>query len=133
MIQLRTIDGTLNEYPYGEVVDTFVDALNFAKFVEGRLKDGADLGDALAIFPELPKLLEIYNDRKVFAMQFLDLTAEEAAAAVKEIAEKVNIDESSVMEKGVRSLGLAARAYRLYVNTRAEVEGIVADAKLIFA
>jgi len=132
-MKFLTINGGVEELPYGQVVDTFVDALRFSAFLEKRLEDGPGLDDVFALFPELPNLLDIWNGREVFAAQFLDLTTEEAQAAVKEIAEKVDVPTSEVMEKGLAALSIASKAYRIYRNTREDVESLIVDAKLLFS
>lgn len=122
----------VNELGFDEVVDTFSDAFEIAIFVEDRLKDGPGLDDFIAAFPQFPKLAEIYNDRKIFAAQMVDLTTEEAKEAVRAIAERVGVSESVVAQKGTLALAIAARIYKLYRDSREEAELIVRDIRNLF-
>jgi len=126
---VKTIDGTENELGFDEVVDTISDAIRFGSFIEERLSDGVGFDDAIALIPQYPVLQEMYDDRKLFAAELLDLTNEEASEAVKEIAAKVGEDEGFVREKGVKFVRLAARAFNLYTYAKNEVIGLYADAK----
>lgn len=128
-IVLPTIDGTENELGFDEVVDTISDAIEFGSFVEERLSDGLGFDDAIALIPQYPKLQEIYDDRKIFAAQFLDLTSAEAQEAVSLISARVGKDEGYVREKGVKAVKLTARAFNLYTYAKNEALGIYADAR----
>lgn len=129
VLHVKTIDGTPNQLGYDEVIDTISDALEFAAFVEKRLSDGVGFDDAIALIPQYPKLEEMWNDRNLFAAQFLDLTNEEAADAVKQIAARVGEDEGFVREKGVKAVRLAGRAFNLYTYAKNEALAIYSDAK----
>lgn len=130
---MKTIDGSSNDLGFDEVVDTIADAISFGKFVEKQLSDGFGFDDAIALIPQYPKLQEMYEDRKLFAAQFLDLTAEESKEAVKQIAARTDVSESVVAQKGVQFVRLASRAFHLYDYTKAEALALYEDAKDLVA
>lgn len=121
-----TIHGELG---YDEVVDTIADALEFLDWCEDRLEDGAGFDDAIALVGQYPKLQEIYEDRKTFAAQFLDLDANETQAAVRDIAKRVGKEEDVVRTKGIQALQIADRTFRLYHYAKGEGIAIFEDAR----
>lgn len=102
-----------NKYGFDEVVDTFSDAIEVATGFEGKLKDGIQFTDSFELVEQYPKMVEMYNDRKIFAQQLADLTPEETDQAVAQIAERTQKDEGFVRKYAIKSLNLAARIYRL--------------------
>lgn len=102
-----------NKYGFDEVVDTFSDAIEVATGFEGKLKDGIQFTDSFELVEQYPKMVEMYNDRKIFAQQLADLTPEETDQVVAQIAERTQKDEGFVRKYAIKSLNLAARIYRL--------------------
>lgn len=110
-----------NKYGYDEVVDTAGDLIEVQRNIREALKDGAQLTDLLVIYDNYPKLKEVWEDRKVFAQQLLDLTPEESGLAWEQIVERVGMDKDKaerVMFAGLRNAG---RAYRLYSYAKSEL------------
>lgn len=120
-----------NELGFDEVVDMTADAIEFADFVEDRLEDGAGGDDLFAIIPKYPLLVEMYNDRKLFAAQAKDLTLDEYVQAVEQIAERVGQEVDVVRQKANAALRLSVRVINFYSYAKNEVEGIIADAKAL--
>ena len=118
-----------NKFGFDEVVDTFSDAIEVATGFEKKLKDGLQFTDTFEIVTQYPKIVEIYNDRKVFAQQFTDLTPEETDKAVEQIAERTGKDEGFVRKYAIKSLNLAARVYRLGKYVISEFEEIRDEVK----
>lgn len=117
------------ELGINEVVDSLVNALKFVDVVESQLKDGFQITDLIAISMQYSLLLDIYNDRKLFAAQFLDLSADEAKEVVSQVAEQTGKEQGVVMQKAVPALRIAARAYGLIDYAIKEVSVIAEEAK----
>lgn len=126
---MNTISVKGEELGINEVVDSLTSALKFVDVIEDQLDDGFQLTDLLAISMQYSLLLDIYNNRKLFAAQFIDLTAQEAQEVVKLVAERTGKEEGFIKEKAVPALRIAARAYALIDYSIKEVTVIVAEAK----
>lgn len=119
------------ELGFDEVVDTLSDAIAFIDLVEKQLDDGFQVTDLITIAMQYQGLLEIYNDRKLFAAQFIDLSAEEAKQVVEQVAERTGKDEGIVREKAIQALRISARAYGLIDYLLKEGKVILAEAKAL--
>lgn len=122
---------SINNLPYDEVVDTFGDSIEIYRKIREPLADGIQFTDILAIYDAYPQTVEVYNDRKVFLEQFLDLTAEESAAVVVDVAKRTGEPRDTVEQTMQLSLRVASRTYRLGRHVMEEGQDILADVKAI--
>lgn len=111
-----------NQLGYDEVVDTFGDSVEIARALEEQLEDGLQVfPDALALYKQYPKVIEIYQDRGVFLAQLKDLTPEEAEQVWIELSERIGAPRSRVEDIALRSFSVASRTYRLIKHNLDEV------------
>ena len=107
---------------YDEIVDTALDVIGVYKKFSEALSDGIQIQDAFVILNQAPVLQEVYEDRKVFVEEFLDLTPSESEAAVQEIAQKVGMSEDQVLKAIVQGFALAAQWHKQVQSTITLVE-----------
>lgn len=120
-----------NNLPYDEVVDTFADGIEIYRKIRTPLNDGLQFTDILAVYDAYPQTVEIYNDRKVFLEQFLDLTPEESVLVMDEVAERTGTPRDNVEAVAFKSLRVASRTYRLVRHNLEEGKEILLDIKEI--
>jgi hypothetical protein len=102
---------TKNELGYDEVVDTLADLLDVVDIVKLQLKDGFQFTDAFSVMQIYPKLKEVFDDRKVFVSQFLDMTPGESDQAVLELSERIGAEVDVLKGKIVQVLILTSSTY----------------------
>lgn len=102
-----------NGLPYDEVVDTYADSIEIYRKIKGPLSDGLDFTDILAVYDAYPLAVEVFNDRKKFVDQFLDLTPQETVLVFNEVQERTGEPRDKVEAISQKSLRVAARTYRL--------------------
>lgn len=101
---------------FDEVVDTAVDVLEAADTLAQSLKDGFQFTDIPALISVAPKAQEIAKDGRTAINQLLDLTPDEAEAAVAEIARRTGRNPSGIIVKVNEGFTLVARTYRTVKN-----------------
>lgn len=74
----------------------------------------------------------MYDDRRTFAAQFIDLTAEETVAVLNELAVRTGVPRDKVEQVAFRAFSVASRTYRLVRHNLAEIQEIREEASLIF-
>ena len=123
---------TNNVLGYAEVVDTLADSITVYRTISQPLQDGFQFPDLLALYEAYPHLMEVYNDRRQFAAEFIDLTPEESVEVLKELSTRTGVPQDRVEQVAFRSLSVVGRTYRLISNTLAEVQDLREEVFLIF-
>lgn len=103
---------------YGEIVDTFSDALDIAEAVGEALKDGFQIYDLTTLLAIYPKAQEIFNDRIRFKTEFLDLDAQEAKAVYTDLAKIRGANPVWIEAKALQAIDLVADAYELVAKSQ---------------
>ena len=98
-----------------EVVDTCNDALDVGEEIEKAAKDGLDFDDFGAVMKIYPKLVEIFEDRKVFIQQAKKLNAEKLKEVYRLVAEKRGSDVGKVEAVFLEVLDFGSFTYS-YLN-----------------
>jgi hypothetical protein len=117
---------------YDEVVDTLADSITVYRKISTPLRDGFQFPDLLSLYDAYPHLREMYDDRRTFAAQFIDLTAEETIAVLDELAVRTGVPRDKVEQVAFRAFSIAGRTYRLVRHNLAEIQDIREEASLIF-
>jgi hypothetical protein len=117
---------------YDEVVDTLADSITVYRKISTPLRDGFQFPDLLSLYDAYPHLREMYDDRRTFAAQFIDLTAEETLAVLDELAVRTGVPRDKVEQVAFRAFSIAGRTYRLVRHNSAEIQDIREEAILIF-
>jgi hypothetical protein len=117
---------------YDEVVDTLADSITVYRKISEPLRDGFQFPDLLSLYDAYPHLREIYDDRRTFSAQFLDLTAEESISVLDELSQRTGVARDKVEQVAFRAFGVAGRTYRLVRHNISEIQDIREEASLIF-
>ncbi|MEM9259703.1 MAG: hypothetical protein AAGA62_08655 [Bacteroidota bacterium] len=121
-----------NQLGYDEVVDTLADSITVYRKISAPLRDGFQFPDLLSLYEAYPYLVEIYEDRRTFAAQFIDLTADETLEVLQELSLRTDVPRDKVEQVAFRAFSVAGRTYRLVRHTLSEVQDIREEAALIF-
>lgn len=122
-----------NEFPHNEVVDTLGDLFDVYDIGKRQLKDGFQFTDTFAVIEIYPKLKEVYDDRRVFVQQFLDLTPEESSKVVVELAQRINAPADETKQKITTVLALTSTTYSYLDMVVRGGKNLANDWKLAFA
>ena len=115
-----------------EAVDTLADSITVYRKISAPLQDGFQFPDLLALYDAYPHLREMYVDRRTFAAQFIDLTAEETIDVLDELAIRTGVLRDKVEQVAFRAFSIAGRTYRLVRHNLAEIQDIREESTLIF-
>lgn len=118
-----------NEFGYDEVVETFSRSILLVREFVKALADGVQVTDALVIWKQYPNMEHLVQNAKTFRKQFLDLNAEESAAAYAEISKRTGEPELGIDRVALKSLKIATKIQNLIE----ESEEVFYDFKDLFA